>query len=436
MAASSSRNNLLAGSFLLASVALAVVASFILSDVGERMRSTSEYVVRFSIQQGAAGIKGGSPVTLGGQPVGKVMSVAVVPDAASAEERGGVDVTVRIDSRFQLADNALFTLEKPLLGSLTSINIVSMGNPATVKPEERIGPGPQLLPGERIEGSVAPPSFLADAGLGSEQVMDLRKIIEKAKAAVEKVDELIESNAVLVRAVLEDVRSAAGGARTSIETISEKVPGWTRHVDSILANADDAGSRLPALGTSAQAVIDDGRGLVGDLRGLVNENRPKIDQFFESLDAAAVSIRETIEPAGEQARRTMESFESLATRLDTIVATESSTVRRTMANARLASDQLKLAMMEIRAQPWRLLVQPDTKELQQQLLYDSARSYASALSDLRASATALETITASGVRPGIDPAEVARLKRELDEALERYREAESRLFEQIGKTER
>ncbi|HRJ49422.1 MAG TPA: hypothetical protein PKU91_02745, partial [Phycisphaerales bacterium] len=138
----------------------------------------------------------------------------------------------------------------------------------------------------------------------------------------------------------------------------------------------------------------------------------------------------------EQARRTMESFESLATRLDTIVATESSTVRRTMANARLASDQLKLAMMEIRAQPWRLLVQPDTKELQQQLLYDSARSYASALSDLRASATALETITASGVRPGIDPAEVARLKRELDEALERYRVAESRLFEQIGKTER
>ncbi len=436
MAASSSRNNLLAGSFLLASVALAVVASFILSDVGERMRSTSEYVVRFSIQQGAAGIKGGSPVTLGGQPVGKVMSVAVVPDAASAGERGSVDVTVRIDSRFELADNALFTLEKPLLGSLTSINIVSMGNPATVRPEERIGPGPQLLPGERIEGSVAPPSFLADAGLGSEQVMDLRSIIEKAKSAMEKVDELIESNAALVRAALEDVRSATGSARASIETISEKVPGWTLHVDSFLSNADDAGSRLPALGTSAQGVIDDSRGLVGDLRGLVNENRPKIDQFFESLDAAAVSIRETIEPAGEQPRRTMESFESLATRLDTIVATESSTVRRTMANARLASDQLKLAMMEIRAQPWRLLVQPDTKELQQQLLYDSARSYASALSDLRASATALETITASGVRPGIDPAEVARLKRELDEALERYRVAESRLFEQIGKTER
>lgn len=436
MAVSSTRNNLLAGSFLLASVALAVAASFILSDVGERMRSTSEYVVRFTIQQGAAGIKGGSPVTLGGQPVGKVTGVTVVPDTSLSGVRGSVDVTVRIDSTYQLADNAVFTLEKPLLGSLTSINIVSMGNPATVKPEERIGPGPELAPGERITGVVAPPSFLADAGLGTEQVTDLREIIAKAKSAIDKVDELIETNSALVSAAMADVRSAAGDVRASVASVSERVPEWSRRVDSILLNVDDAGSGLSALGSSAQGVVDDGRALVGDLRGLVSENRPKIDQFFDSLDAAAVSVRETIEPVGEQARSTMESFERLASRLDTIVATESATVRRTLANARLASDQLKLATMEIRAQPWRLLVQPDTKELQQQLLYDSARSYASALSDLRAAATALEAVTSSGARQGFDPTDIAVMKTELDEALARYRVAEQRLIDQIGKSER
>ena len=64
-----------------------------------------------------------------------------------------------------------------------------------------------------------------------------------------------------------------------------------------------------------------------------------------------------------------------------------------MQHARPAGDQLKLAAIEVRSQPWRLLHEPDTKELSTQALYDATRSYASAASDVRAASEALSQVS-------------------------------------------
>lgn len=430
MAASSTRNNILAGSFLLASVALAVLASFVLSDVGERLRSTNDYIVRFTIAQGATGLKAGSPVLLGGQPVGKVSGVNIVATATPP----GIDVTVRVDAAYKLYDNALFYLEKPLLGSLTSINIASLGSADLVKGDAQVGPGPDLADGERVAGMIAPPSFLADAGVGSDQVMDLKQIISQAKAAVEKVNALIDNNEGLVTATLTDIRGAAGDAREAVKTAADKVPAWTEQVDSILASTDKAAADFPKLSDNADGLLNEGRALVGDMRGLVADNRPGIDRFIDNLDSVAGTIRENVDPIAQQAKEAMASFDSLTKRLDTTLATETPNIRRTLANARLASDQLKLAVMEIRAQPWRLLVQPDTKELQQQLLYDSARSYAAAVSDLRAASESLDATIGRVGGTSAEFGEIMGRRRELDDAFKKYREAEDKLFEQLEKS--
>lgn len=430
MASSSTRNNILAGTFLLSSVALAVVASFILSDVGERLRTTNEYIVRFTIAQGATGIKEGSPVLLGGQPVGKVSSVEI----NSVGGEPGIDVRVNVDASHVLYDNALFYLEKPLLGSLTSINIASMGSRGQVAPDHQIGPGPELADGERLAGSIAPPSFLADAGLGAEQVMDFKQIIAEAKLAVEKINSLIESNEGMVTATLTDIRSAAGDARGAVKEVTDKMPGWTNRIDSIIASVDTTAADFPGLRDTARNLLDDGRTLVGDARSLILDNREQIDRFIDNIDATAVTVRDSIDPVANQAREAMSSFESLSKRLDSIVSTEGPNVRRMLANARLASDQLKLATMEIRAQPWRLLVQPDTKELQQQLLYDSARSYAAAVSDLRAASESMDAMISRGASGTNDVQEIAERRQELEEAFQRYRDAEKKMFEQFERS--
>ncbi|HLO41325.1 MAG TPA: hypothetical protein VK176_09900 [Phycisphaerales bacterium] len=430
MASSSTRNNILAGTFLLSSVVLAVLASFVLSDLGERMRSTNEYIVRFSIAQGATGIKAGSPVLLGGQPVGKVSGVEI----NKLNGQPGIDINVLIDAKYQLFDNAMVFLEKPLLGSLTSINIASMGSAAAVQKDAQIGPGPELAAGERIAGAIAPPSFLADAGLGTEQVMDFKQIIAEAKLAVEKINSLIDSNEELVTATLADIRGAAGDARVAVKDVTDRVPAWTKQVDSIITSIDTTAADFPGLRDTARDLLNDGRGLVGDSRALIGENREQIDRFIDNIDASAITLRDSIEPLATKARQAMDSFESLSTRLDTIVASEAPSIRRTLANARLASDQLKLTLMEVRAQPWRLLVQPDTKELQQQLLYDSARSYASAVSDLRAATESLDSMIERGAAGPDEVREIADRRNELEEAFKRYREAEKKMFEQFERS--
>lgn len=432
MAATSTRNNILAGTFLLTAVGLAVIASFVLSDVGERLRSTNHYIVRFTIAQGAMGIKVGSPVLLGGQPVGKVSKVEI----KAGEAVPGIEITVKVATEYKLYDNALFYLEKPLLGSLTTINIASLGNAQQVKADGMIGPSPELADGERIAGMIAPPSFLADAGVGSEQVLDLKQIISQAKTAVEKVNSLIDNNEALVTATLTDIRGAAGDARDSVKSFSTKVPGWTDRVDSILSSTDKATAGFPKLQESAQGLIDDGRSLVSDTRTLVADNRQGINNFVDNLDKTAGVIRENVEPISRQAKEAMSSFDELSKRLDTLLVTEGPNIRRTLANARLASDQLKLAILEIRAQPWRLLVQPDTKELQQQLLYDSARSYAAAVSDLRAASESLDASISHSKDTGADFGDVLARRKELDDAFAKYRQAEEKLFDQLEKSGR
>jgi hypothetical protein len=98
-----------------------------------------------------------------------------------------------------------------------------------------------------------------------------------------------------------------------------------------------------------------------------------------------------------------------------------------MANFRLASDQLKLTMMEVRRAPWRLLYRPDTKELQYELLYDSARAYATAVSDLRAATESLEAAQAAGgARPATEGATIDELIDQVRRALDAYRLTEEK----------
>ncbi|MFI4871167.1 MAG: hypothetical protein ACIARQ_05090, partial [Phycisphaerales bacterium JB061] len=102
-------------------------------------------------------------------------------------------------------------------------------------------------------------------------------------------------------------------------------------------------------------------------------------------------------------------------------------ILRTLANARLASDQLRLATIEIRRNPWKLLARPDTKELREELFYDAARVYATAASDLQDAGASLEAILA---RPGgADEDEIRALTEELKSAMARYKQAEAGLLE-------
>ena len=145
-------------------------------------------------------------------------------------------------------------------------------------------------------------------------------------------------------------------------------------------------------------------------------NGPTYQQFMRVLDRASV---------------TLEDFATAASDTSDLLNTYAPEVGLILANARLASDQLKLTTVEVRQAPWRLLYTPGTKELENELLYDSVRTYASAVSDLRATSAILRQMKEKGVE--FDEQEgqtVEGVIQRLQNAFQRYEDAEQQFLDQ------
>lgn len=432
---SGTRYNVFAGGFLLVCLVLAVITSFVLSDAKSRLVRTADYVVRFSLKQGAVGLQPGSSVQLAGQKVGRVVSVevakALMPGGAGQPEvltPVGIDVTVTVHADIVLYEDATFALERPLLGNLTTINITSIGSPASAR---ITGASARLEPGERIDGALAPPAFLAQAGLGPEQIQQFRQILADTQAAIARINKLVDENAPVVQKSLEDVSAITQSAR-------EKWPQWTDGADRVMTSITGASGRLDGIVSTAEAGVGDARETLAELRDLVEKNRARLDAIVANADGAAAKLNnETLTAATEAAQKgrdAMSSLKNVSERADTLLAEQAPSIRRTLANVRLASDQMKLVMAEIRAAPWRVLFRPATKEMETELLYDAVRAYAVASSDLRAAGESLESAAASDGSPqALDRATLDELSRALRDRFGRYQQAEQVLFDRLLK---
>src|SRR5436309_2150917 len=89
-----SRNNIIAGTFLVACLIGAVAISVWISGAQERLRPTTGYTIHFNLAEGAFGIKLDSPVNLGGQNIGHVTGVDISRDGTGIPT--GINVSVRI----------------------------------------------------------------------------------------------------------------------------------------------------------------------------------------------------------------------------------------------------------------------------------------------------------------------------------------------------
>ncbi|MCA9310857.1 MAG: hypothetical protein KDA21_06605, partial [Phycisphaerales bacterium] len=133
----------------------------------------------------------------------------------------------------------------------------------------------------------------------------------------------------------------------------------------------------------------------------------------------------------DEGRATITDARATLTRVDGLLVEQTPNVRASMASARIAADQLREAMVEIRRTPWRLLFRPDTQELEHELLYESARRYAGAVSDLRAVADALQAVAGVETSTGAQQSSVAELLSLLQESFEACREAEDAFIRQL-----
>lgn len=420
------RSNILAALFLLGSITLAVWVSFLLKKSSGVSGESLPFTVRFSLAQGASGIKPGSAVLLGGQPVGRVTNVSFAQtDMPGGKRPTGIDVACEIRGDMPIFENALVLLELPLLGNISAINIGSVGDNAATPTNGTA----RLEANETITGQVAPPSFLAQAGFGPDQVGQLRQAITSFSGAVDRGSALLDNISPKVDTAMNDVATLLADLRKDLDS-------WSNKLDTIMANAESATGKIEPILTKVDSLVSDAAIAAKDVRTLIDQNKSKIDSIIASVDSATTKLNNTtideINGALKVGKEALESVTKSTEGLSALLTSETPGLRRILANLRLMSDQLKLTAIEVRSQPWRLLIQPTTKEFESQVLYDATRAYATAASDLRNASESLETILAKGdTATDAEKASIADLSDQLKNAFTKYRDAEQALLDKL-----
>lgn len=402
-----SSNNVRAGAFLLVTIALGFACVIVLSGVADSLKRRERYTVRFPLAVGASGVEEGSLVLIGGRNVGRVERV-LLRTQREGEIAPGVDCVILVDAGIRFFGKPVAYLERPLLGAGATLNFASVGDAAAEPP---VGPGAVF------RGDVAAPSFLAQAGYGDEQKGQLQEILRNGK----KISDDIAAVASDLRDnIAPDIRAVVADAR-------QRSPQWFDRIDSVTSNADDFSKKLPAIG-------EDVKEIAAKVRARIDENSDRFDRIFANADKAAATMNEETLPLTNnlmrEGRAAVADARTAIERLDAFVAEEEPGLRKSLANARLASDQLRLTLAEVRRSPWRLLYRPDTKEVEFELLYDAARTYADAVSDLRAASDSLKAVGAPANHAASPPDSdrVRGLVEQVQKSFEVYREAEERFL--------
>lgn len=427
------RNNVLAGVFVLVAIALAVLCVVLLTDFAGHLSAKSRYVVRFGVLDGADGLDKGSPVKVAGQRVGQVEGWVFATDEKTGEPIA-VDVTIAISKNLKILSDADVTLIKPLLGGQSTINIAP--NPGQFAVSETIGPPIEVPPnrtdGPSLHGRLGGPGFLSPADYSRVRAVlanfdaittqlrtEAPQIIEGAKRTLSTIDQAAT-----------EAKNMIADARPVVADVRQKWPAWSDNVGSTLARIEAEVKSAEGLAKRVTDGVQEVRDLVAQGRATVDENRPKIAEAVENVRAVVDRFRnkeyETFVGALDDARKTMADARDAADRVNRLIVTKSPELEDLVNNASLTAQQLKLAVGEVRASPWRLLYQPTKKELENELLYNSVRQYANSVSELRSAAEALQAASeSSGTGTGaIDRATVDALTSKLQGAFTRYQDQE------------
>lgn len=416
------RNNLLAGAFVLASIVVGVLIIVLIGGSLEAFGKAT-YIIRFPVETGVGGLTTGSQVTVGGLQVGAVKSVRHIIEGGSLQS---IEVRAAVSKNIPLRQGAIASLELPLLGGGGTINFTQLGD------------GAPLSQRDIIPGRLAPPGFLASAGFGDEQRAQVRTLLEAASSGAEKFNDTMTT--------------ARDTWRTSITRIindtEQRYPAWLDRFDAATRHIEATTARGVELSASFEERLNEFAGLVAETRSMIDENRPDVRAAVtnardatSNITAASKEVQAFVDRLNneltekavallDEAQRAVESAGSVLARADETLVEQRPNIRRAMANARLASDQLRDLAAEVRRSPWRLVYRPNDRELDNELLYDSARLFASAVGDLHSTSEALQTVLDAS--PDAAPAQqVASLVEALDAAFARYREAEQALLDQL-----
>jgi ABC-type transporter Mla subunit MlaD len=405
MAESNALNGIRAGIFVVTTVVLTLTVVFVLLKV-DLFASKARYGVDFTTADGVAGLSPGSDVQVGGVITGRVLELEPRIDE-KAQSLLGIRVWIEMDQRVPLywsADNPAHSARvirvPSLLGNTAAMNFLSVGDPSV----------PRLEPGSTMP-ALESAGMLASL-MGPENAQRARQIIDDAASTMDWV------RTTLPKAWDSDVAPTLSNLNVTMASVRSDYESW----------------RQP-IGTTIQDAAD----VMGRADRVLAENEPRINQAMS--DAAttlanardmSVTLKDKSIPALQRLLdRGAEAADTLARSLDQVeqaLTLDLPSLEIFLSDARQMAAQLKLAAIEVRHSPWKLLYSPKPGEVAHENLYDAARSFAMATEDLRAAGESLQA--AVDRMPGRleqDAAFRKQVQEDVIAAMDRYQRAQRRL---------
>jgi hypothetical protein len=427
MTAGQGENNVKAGLFVLAAIIVGLVVVFVLGDLRQSLFGPpmSTYAATFPVSDGVGFLQEGSPVRIGGIAVGAVATVQINHTQNPLRQ---IDVTFSVPSDIALYTNATAVVQSGLISSDSFISISSVGWDAAHQTSDVSGdPGERLTEDMVLAGT--PSGGMLGAMLGADASASLREVVSR----------LEEDGYVLEWILGEDAAKSFSKGTETLGTVFQdmKTDGYVIEwvlgkptAEDIRGSFDDlkklvAHVRTDWIGTDGQAgwsteisaVLEKGEALaetVQIIRDFVAKNQAVFQEVIDDVQAAADDGSTVI--ADLRARMPLWS-ENVGTML---------------ANLDLMSQQLTLLIAEARNAPWRLLYQPSTKEVSNELLYEASRNFVFGAADLKSASESLDRLVkARGDSLNTDAADFTLVRNNLLEAVRRYERAQSQLSQVI-----
>ena len=411
-----SRNNVRVGIFVSISIILAMSVIIALTDVVSALtKSVNTYTVEFNVSSGVSNLKAGADVRVGGLSMGKVKDVTPLTDG---EPFNIILVDIELDSEVTLYENAVILLSSPLLGAESWLDCPSVGNPEGET--KMIKPGGKLTATDSV-GMLTTLLGPANAATAETIVDDLKATIQSAKSFSANLDSKSGP-------ILDNLDTMSSDVRSVVEEMRNKNwPNWSGSVDRLFVWTE-------GITPDFEETLEQGRLLMTDMRTVVGENREGISSIVASTDSFTDRLNtELADKASallDRGRDGLDEAVAALTRMRDDYETWSVDISESLGNASLASQQLKLAMIEIRRSPWKILYKPTDNELEHELLYEATRSFAVAAADMKAAAISVNRILERhGDEVAQDRELYERITRALLDPLERYEKAQQLLFD-------
>jgi len=415
MAESTTLNGIRAGIFVGSALALLGAITFVLSKTD--FSGKNHYRIRFSTTEGVSGLNVGSDVRVGGMLAGKVESV--IPDFP---QNGGplthIDVQISLASDVQLywspdqKEASAQAMRVPsLLGNSASINFIRVGNPPAAPVKTLAEDANSRIPAFEGGGMLA-------ALVGPDNAQKAREMINRAAETMAYINQkLPEAYEKEISPMLTNADALVADIKTSY---TER---WRGNIDGALQGAAGAASRADKLLADNDAAIRQGLAdaakTLENTRDMTGELREKgMPKLLALLDDGAQASQKLSDALGQAQDAMTTSLPSLELFLD---------------DCRQMAAQLKLAAIEVRHSPWKLLYQPKAGEVAHENLYDATRSFAMATDDLRAAGESLkQAVDRMPTRLESDAAFRTRIQSQVLEAMGRYEAAQRRLYDVLN----